>query len=138
MRIEVPLRASGPSSYKAARAGKLMLWTLGPRPRRADGKSALARLYGRRPAARHLARFRNAEFDRIYQRMQLIADRPRARRALPPGQAHRHSLHALQGHRAPLQQRPRAALARWATARPLFWHEWWHMVDIDDSRRPAK
>jgi hypothetical protein len=22
--------------------------------------------------------------------------------------------------------------------RPLFWLEWWHMVDIDTSRRPAK
>jgi hypothetical protein len=22
--------------------------------------------------------------------------------------------------------------------RPLFWQEWWHMVDIDNTRRPAK
>ena len=22
--------------------------------------------------------------------------------------------------------------------RPLFWNEWWHMVDIDNTRRPAK
>jgi hypothetical protein len=21
--------------------------------------------------------------------------------------------------------------------RPLFWQEWWHMVDIDNSKRPA-
>jgi hypothetical protein len=21
--------------------------------------------------------------------------------------------------------------------RPLFWQEWWHMVDIDNSKRPT-
>jgi ABC-type transport system substrate-binding protein len=53
-----------------------MLWTLGSSAAGSDGQGALARLYGPQAGSQNLARFKNAEFDRIYERMQVIADGP--------------------------------------------------------------
>ena len=68
--------ANWPEQYKAARAGKLMLWTLSSLAAGSDGQSSLARLYGPQAGSQNLARFKHPEFDRIYQRMQVIADGP--------------------------------------------------------------
>jgi ABC-type transport system substrate-binding protein len=97
----------------------------------------LARLYGPQAGSQNLAFFKNKEFDEIYERMQVIPDGPERealfRRAKLISVAympyklwvHRYSNDLVQpwllGYR-----------------RSLFWQEWWHMVDIDNSKRPPK
>jgi len=126
-----------PEQLKAARAGKLMLWSLGSSAAGSDGQGALSRLYGPQSGSQNLARFKNDEFDAIYLRMQEIADGPERDALFEKAKlisvaympykttVHRFSndlVHPwLQGYR-----------------RPLFWNEWWHVVDIDNAKRPPR
>ncbi len=126
-----------PEQLKAARAGKLMIWSLGSSAAGLDGQGSLARLYGPQAGSQNLARFKNDEFDRIYQRMQVIADGPEREAlflkakmisiAYMPYKAHVHRLANDLTHPWLIGYR-----------RPVAWNEWWHMVDIDNSLRPAK
>ena len=65
-----------PEHLKAARAGKLMMWGLGYSASNPDGADALQFAYGPAKGEGNLARFQNAEFDRLYQKQQLMADGP--------------------------------------------------------------
>ena len=65
-----------PEHLKAARAGKLMLWGLGYSAANPDGAGALALAYGPGKGENNLARFENAEFDKLYRRLQLLPDGP--------------------------------------------------------------
>ena len=126
-----------PEQLKAARAGKLMLWTLGSSAAGADGQSALARLYGPQAGSQNLARFKNAEFDRIYQRMQIIPDGPEREELFRQAKL---IATAYMPYKTTVHRFTNDIVHPWLAGyrRPLFWQEWWHMVDIDDSRRPAK
>ena len=120
---------------KAAYAGKLQMWTLGGSAASPDGQDTLQAYYSQQiGSGQNFARFRNAEMDRLYERAQAIADGPERdkifRRAKIIGTAfmpYKGLLHrvsndlsygSLVGHR-----------------RPLFWTEWYHMVDIEGSAR---
>jgi len=115
---------------KAAYAGKLQMWTLGGSAASPDGYDTLQSYLSQQiGSGQNFSRFRNAEVDAIGEQVQRIADGPEREalfeRAKVIGTAympykgllgrvsndlsHRH----LIGHR-----------------RPLFWTEWWHMVDI--------
>ena len=65
-----------PEHLKAARAGKLMMWGLGYSASNPDGADALQLAFGPAKGEANLARFENAEFDRLYQKQQLMADGP--------------------------------------------------------------
>ncbi len=65
-----------PEHLKAARAGKLMMWGLGYSASNPDGNDALQFAYGPAKGEGNLARFENAEFDRLYRKQQLMADSP--------------------------------------------------------------
>ncbi|MDP3084709.1 MAG: ABC transporter substrate-binding protein, partial [Rubrivivax sp.] len=126
--------AKWPENLKAARAGKLMMWGVGSLASQSDGIDSLARLYGPQAGQQNLARFSLPAFDAIYERLQLIPDGPerealfeQAKRigvAYAPYKVHVHRYVAdmiqpwIEGYR-----------------RPLFWQEWWHMVDVDLARR---
>ncbi|WP_284618333.1 ABC transporter substrate-binding protein [Aquabacterium humicola] len=126
-----------PENLKAARAGKLMMWQLGSSAASPDGQQSLARLYGPEAGSQNIARFKLKAFDEIYDRMLALPDGPerealfleakRLAAAYMPWKYHVHRLEAdlwqpwVIGYR-----------------RPLFWNEWWHMVDIDNSKRPAR
>jgi ABC-type transport system substrate-binding protein len=128
--------AQWPENLKAARAGKLQFWQLGSSAAGSDGQGALARLFGPQSANQNLARFRNAEFDRIYERMRVIPDGPerqqlflRAKQIAVAYMPYRYTAHRMEAD----------MMHAWVDGyrRPLFWLEWWHMVDIDGSKRPA-
>jgi len=123
-----------PEQLKAARAGKLQLWTLGSSAASPDGQGALARLYGPQAGSQNLARFKNDEFDRIYQRMQVIPDGPE--RAELFRQAKLISL-AYMPYKVTVHRFSNDLVQPWLVGyrRPLFWNEWWHVVDIDESAR---
>ncbi len=124
-----------PEQLKQARAGKLMLWFLGTTATSPDGLGSLQRLYGPQSGNQNLGRFKNAEFDALYERMQVLPDGPE-REAL-----------FLQAKRIQAAQMPMKThvhrivsdLAQpWLIGyrRPFFRTEFWQYVDIDTSRLP--
>ena len=67
--------AQWPENMKAARAGKLQMWSLGSTIG-SDAQASLAYMYGPSIGSSNLARFRLPAFDAIYQRMLLLPDGP--------------------------------------------------------------
>jgi ABC-type transport system substrate-binding protein len=123
-----------PENLKAADAGKLMMWQLGESASSSDGQDALARMYGPLAGNNNLARFQLDEFDRLFERVQVLPDGPeraalfrQAQRlavAYMPYKIHVHRIHTDLAH-------------PWVYGfrRPLFGGEWWHMVDVDPALR---
>lgn len=126
-----------PEQLKAARAGKLQVWTLGSSAAAMDGQGSLARLYGPQSGSQNLARFKNDEFDRIYQRMQVIPDGPERLELFR--QAQLISI-AYMPYKITVHRFNNDLVQPWLQGyrRPVFWNDWWHMVDIDPKARPAK
>ncbi len=130
-------QAQWPEQLKAARAGKLQMWALGSSADTMDGQGALARLYGPEVGSQNLARFKNEEFDRIYRRMQELPDG--AERDALFVQAKRLAV-AYMPYKIQLHRYTNDVVQPWLLGfrRPVFWNEWWHMVDVDNSLRPVK
>ncbi len=119
-----------PEQLKAARAGELMMWTLGYSAADPDAQSALNLLYGPAAGGQNLARFRHPRFDALYERMQSLPDGPERLALLREAQRitlawlpHRYNVHPvatdlvqpwLHGYR-----------------RPLYGSQWWQYVDVD-------
>jgi len=124
-----------PEQLKAARAGKLMIWGVGSSAAGLDGQGALGRLFGPYTASANLARFKNAEFDRIYDRMQVIPDGPEREQLFH--QAKLLSV-AYMPYKIHVHRLANDMMQPWLIGyrRPVAWNEWWHMVDIDDSLKP--
>ena len=129
--------AKWPEQLKQARAGKLQVWALAGSSAQLDGLGALARYDSTQWGGQNLARFKNAEFDAIYKKMSVIPDGPERQAlfrqakliaaAYLPYKFNVHRISSDMWH-------------PWVVGfrRPLFWQEWWHMVDIDMSKKPAK
>jgi len=126
--------AQWPENLKAARAGTVQFWQLGSSAAGSDGQGALARLYGPEAGSGNLARFKNEEFDRIYRRMLVIPDGPERERLFLKAKeiAVAYMPYKYTAHRMEADM-----LQPWVVGyrRPLFWLEWWHMVDIDNGKR---
>ena len=122
---------------KAARAGKLQVWSLASSAADPDGQGAFQRFHGPQAGSQNLARFRNAELDAIYDKMQALPDGPerlelfrQAKLIAVAYAAYKNTVHRISTD----------LLHPWVVGfrRPLFWQEWWHMVDIDISKKPTK
>jgi ABC-type transport system substrate-binding protein len=68
--------AQFPENLKAARAGKLSMWTLGDSATRPDAQNALSFMYGPAIGSDNFARFKLPAFDAIYKRLSLLPDGP--------------------------------------------------------------
>jgi ABC-type transport system substrate-binding protein len=123
-----------PEQLKAARAGKLMLWTLGSSAAAMDGQGALARLYGPQAGSQNLARFKLPAFDAIYEKLSLLPDGPE-RDALFY-EAKRLSV-AYMPYKVTVHRISNDLAHPWLIGyrRPVMWNEWWQFVDIDNSLR---
>jgi len=123
-----------PENLKAADAGKLMMWQLGESSSGPDGQDALARLYGPLAGNNNLARFQLDEFDRIYERAQVLPDG--AERAALFRQAQRIAV-AYMPYKINVHRIHTDLAYPWVSGfrRPLFGGEWWHMVDVDPALR---
>ncbi|MCX2862037.1 ABC transporter substrate-binding protein [Paucibacter sp. PLA-PC-4] len=124
-----------PEQLKAARAGKLQLWMMGTTANAPDGLQALQRFYGPQAGNQNLSRFKSAEFDALYERMQALPDGPerealflqakRLQTAYMPTKTHVHRIVNdiaqpwLIGYR-----------------RPLFRNEFWHLIDVLPRTKP--
>jgi ABC-type transport system substrate-binding protein len=127
--------AKWPENLKAVRAGKLQMWSLGSSAAGVDGQGSLARLYGPQSGSQNLARFKNKEFDRIYDRMQEIPDGPERDELFRKAKL---ISVAYMPYKVWVHRFTNDLVHPWLLGyrRPLFWQEWWHMVDIDSARRP--
>jgi ABC-type transport system substrate-binding protein len=126
--------ASWPENLKSARAGTLMMWRVGSSATQPDGQDALKRLYGAEAGGNNLARFRLPAFDAVFDRMAALPDGPE-RDALFEQAKRLAAAHAP--YKAHLHQYVDALTQPWLLGyrRPVFWHDWWHMVDIDAARQ---
>jgi ABC-type transport system substrate-binding protein len=128
--------AKWPEQLKQARAGKLQMWGLGSSAAAPDGQGALQRYDGRQSGNQNLARFKNARMDEIYDKLSELPDGPErlalfdeAKRIAAAYMPSRYLMH-------------RISTDMWhpwviGFRRPLFWNEWYHMVDIDLSKKPV-
>ncbi len=126
-----------PEQAKQARAGKLMMWGLGSSATSPDGQGAFQRLHGPQSGAQNMARFKLPEFDAIYDRMDQIGDGPERealfRKAKMLGVAY-------VPYKTTVHRISTDMWHPWVIGfrRPPFHNEWWHMVDIDLAKKPAK
>lgn len=131
------LIAKWPEQLKQARAGKLMIWSLGSSAAGPDGQGSLQRLDGTQVGGQNLARFRRPEFDRIYEQLSMLPDGPereslflQAKRIAVTWMPYKSMMHRVSTD----------MLHPWVSGyrRPLFWQEWWHFVDVDPEMRREK
>jgi ABC-type transport system substrate-binding protein len=122
--------AQWPENLKAARAGQYMVWRVGGSAAAPDGQPALARYHSRQIGGQNMGRFVLPAFDALYERMELIPDGPerdalfhQAKRLAVAYAPYKTLIHRVVTDLA----QPQLLGYR----RPLFWQDWWHMVDID-------
>jgi len=129
--------AKWPENLKAARAGKLMMWTVGGSAASPDGQGALARYNSAQIGGQNLARFKLPAFDDIFKRMQALPDGVE-REALFL-EAKRYAV-AYMPYKVHVHQVVTDLTQPWLLGykRPLFWLDFWQYLDIDEAKRPVK
>jgi ABC-type transport system substrate-binding protein len=122
--------AKWPENLKAARNGKLMAWRVGSSAASPDGHQSLSRFHSRQIGGQNMARFKLPAFDAIYERMETMPDGPErdalfldAKRLVAAYLPYKTLVHRIV---TDLSQGPLVGYRR-----PLFWQDWWHMVDIE-------
>jgi ABC-type transport system substrate-binding protein len=121
-------------NLKAARAGKLAMWSLGSFAAGPDGQGALARYDSKQVGGQNMARFRLPAMDTVLERMRVIEDG--AERDALFDQAKRLAV-AYMPYKMRLNRIVTDMSYPWVIGyrRPVFWNEWWHYVDIDLDER---
>lgn len=125
--------AQWPENLKAARAGKLQMWSLAS-TLGADAQPALAYMYGPSIGGNNLARFKLPAFDAVYRRMLVLPDGPE-RAALfieaaklvaahMPYKMHAHRIYTELNH---------PWIVGWRQA--PFRNESWQFVEVDPALR---
>jgi ABC-type transport system substrate-binding protein len=127
--------AKWPENLKAARNGKLMLWRVGSSASVTDGQEVLQRAYGPSAGQANLASFKLPAFDAIYDQTLNMPDGPERNALL---QKAAKLLIAYGPYKVYLFQYADLLAQPWLHGyrRPLFWNQFWHMVDVDMSQRP--
>ena len=128
--------AKWPENLKAARAGKLQMWGVGSSASGGDGQGMLTRYFGPQGGNQNLSRFKLKAFDELHDKLTVLPDGPerlavfeQAKKlaiAYAPYKLHVHRFVADMMHPMVVGYR-----------RPLFWNEWWHMVDADPALRSS-
>jgi hypothetical protein len=95
---------------KASHAQKLQMWGLGWSAAVPDADSFFVMLYGPNGGQANHSRFKLPEFDRLYEQAKALPDGPERNAPLPRDEPPLPGLHAVAPRRAPLLQRPAAAL----------------------------
>jgi ABC-type transport system substrate-binding protein len=128
--------AQWPEQLKQARAGKLQVWALGGSASVVDGIGSLMRFDSTQWGGQNFARFKNDEFDAIYKRLSLLPDGPERDALFRQANliAAAYMPYKMNVHRISTD-----LWHPWVIGfkRPLFWQDWWHMIDIDPSKKPT-
>jgi ABC-type transport system substrate-binding protein len=134
LRIEFQA-AQWPEQYKAARAGKLMMWSVSGRASAPDGIQGLLRYDGAAAGGINLARFDLPQMNAVIQRLLALPDGPAREAAFDeakrltvawmPYKLRTHPMQTALWHRQLVGFR-----------RPLFWNQWFDTVDLDPTPEP--
>jgi ABC-type transport system substrate-binding protein len=134
IRIEF-LTAKFQENLKAARAGKLMMWSLGGVGAGYDSQDSFSRYHSKQIGGQNFARFKMPAMDVIFDRLNAMPDGPErlalfeeAKRmsvVYAPYKFHVHRYYNDMAHPWVVGYR-----------RPLFWQEYWQYIDIDTSKLP--
>ena len=122
-----------PENLKAARAGRFQLWRVGGVAADPDGQSSFQRFHSKQIGGQNLARFRMPELDAAYERLSELPDGPE-RKALFE-RAKRLSI-VYMPYKSRVHRMVADLVQPWVVGyrRPLFWQEWWHVVDVLPGR----
>jgi ABC-type transport system substrate-binding protein len=126
--------AKWPENLKAARAGKLQMWGVGSSASGGDGQGMLTRYFGPQAGNQNLSRFKLKAFDELHDKLTVMPDGPERLAVFEQAKklAIAYAPYKLHCHRYVADMlRPMVVGYR----RPLFWSEWWHMVDVDPALR---
>jgi ABC-type transport system substrate-binding protein len=123
--------AQWPENAKAARAGKLMMWTLGYYAGAPDGLQALVRLYGPAAGGFNESRFRLPAMDALYERLLGLPDGPE--RTALFDEAKRLAV-AYMPEKTTVHRIVTDLTQPWLVGyrRPVFWSDWYDRVDIEE------
>jgi ABC-type transport system substrate-binding protein len=125
-----------PEQLKQARAGKLMLWQLGDSAASLDGAESLQRYHSAQIGGQNFARFRHKRFDEIYERLLVMEDGPEREALFREAKL---IAAAFMPYKFQIHHISNDLAQPWLIGyrRPVAWNDWWHLVDIDESKRPA-
>jgi ABC-type transport system substrate-binding protein len=129
--------AQWPENLKAARAGKLMVWSVGGLAAGSDSLGAFARYDSQQIGGQNMGRFKLPAMDAIYQRLTVLPDGPE--RATLFEQAVQLTIAYM-----PYKFRVSRIVTDMTYPnlvgyrRPVFWNEWWHYVDVEAGVTPQR
>jgi ABC-type transport system substrate-binding protein len=126
-----------PENLKAARAGKLQVWSLGLSAAAPDAAGTFARYDGRQIGGQNLARINLPQFSTLYDKLQTLPDGPERSAAFREAEllALAYMPYKLTLNRLSIDMaQPQVVGYR----RPVFWQDWWQYVDIDNSLRRSR
>jgi ABC-type transport system substrate-binding protein len=128
--------AKWPENLKAARAGKFQMWGVGGLAADPDGQSAYQRYHSKQIGGQNMARFRNAEFDALYERLSVLPN-GEERRAL--FERARRLAVTFMPYKIHVHRYVSDLMQPWVIGyrRPLFWQDFWQYVDIDGAALAA-
>jgi ABC-type transport system substrate-binding protein len=126
--------AKWPENLKNARAGKLMVWRVGLSAAAPDGGPSFDRGFSGHLGGQNLSRFKNTEFDALYDRMRVLPDGPerlelfeQAKKILIAYAPYKNGVHRMHTDLA----------WPWLIGyrRAPYWQDWWAYVDIDAAEQ---
>lgn len=124
--------AQWPEQYKAARAGKLMLWSVTGRASSPDGLQGFLRYDGAASGGINLSRFNLPQMNQLISRLLALPDGPerdagflQAKRLAAVWMPYKLRTHPVQV----TLMHPRVVGFR----RPLFWSNWFEQVDVEGA-----
>ena len=127
--------AKWPEQLKAARAGQLMIWSLGYSNSNPDVQDGLQTLYGPAAGGQNLSRFKHSRFDEIFRKMQSLPDGPErlalmheARDLITAYMPQKYNVHRIVTWLA--HQKVNGLRA------PMYGNQFWQYVDVDDGSDP--
>jgi ABC-type transport system substrate-binding protein len=126
--------AQWPENFKAARAGRLQMWSLSSTATQPDAQNTFEYMYGPQIGEGNLARFKLPAFDAIYRRLLLLPDGPeRAQLFLEASKL----VAAYMPYRIHVHRVYTDVTQPWITGYrwPLFRREVWQYVDVDAEMR---
>jgi len=129
--------AQWPENLKAARAGRIQMWSVGLYAAGPDAAGVYQLYDSREIGGQNYARLKLPAVDALYDRLQLLPDGPERLAAFREIEklALAYMPYKFIIERLSLDMaQPRVVGYR----RPIFWNDWWQYVDIDDSLRVAR
>ena len=125
--------AKWPEQLKAARGGKLQMWSVAYASVAPDGVTAAQRMSSKHAGGNNISRFSLPEADRIVDQLQELPDGPERQALFARIQniGNAYMPYKFKGHRF-LLDIERSQMRGYR--RPLFWVNWWEYVDINTSK----